>query len=145
MAGSRPSYYKESTISLPSQNSELVYFLRLWLKNEAASRPSRGRSSGRVAPNGQNIGQQVTFRDMLRLLCSYIYYDVVPEPLPQSSMQPLRGTGDWDLSTRQSSLKTGTSCRRCFSFDTEESLSCQRLILTSLTRRHHQVPRQTFR
>jgi len=28
----------------------------------------------------QNMGQQVTFRDMLKLLCSYIYYDVVPNP-----------------------------------------------------------------
>lgn len=29
----------------------------------------------------QNIGQQVSFRDMLKLLCSYIYYEVVPNPI----------------------------------------------------------------
>lgn len=28
----------------------------------------------------QNIGQQVTFRDMINLLCRYIYYDFVPNP-----------------------------------------------------------------
>lgn len=29
----------------------------------------------------QNIGQQVTFRDMLKLLCQFIYYDTVPNPV----------------------------------------------------------------
>lgn len=49
--------------------------------DSSASRLFSGKVFDEWLRNGlQNIGQQVTFRDMLRLLCSYIYYDVVPNP-----------------------------------------------------------------
>lgn len=36
----------------------------------------------------QNIGQQVTFRDMVKLLNQYIYYDFVPNPIAKYDRSP---------------------------------------------------------
>jgi len=49
--------------------------------DNSAARLFSGKIFDEWLRNGlQNIGQQVTFRDMLNLLCKYIYYDVVPNP-----------------------------------------------------------------
>ncbi len=49
--------------------------------DNTASKILSGKVFDEWLRNGiQNIGQQVTFRDMIKLLCSYIYYDFVPNP-----------------------------------------------------------------
>lgn len=51
-------------------------------KDDTARRILQGKVFDEWLRNGlQNIGQQVTFRDMVKLLCRYIYYDVVPNPV----------------------------------------------------------------
>lgn len=50
-------------------------------KDNTASRLLSGKVFDEWLRNGlQNVGQQVTFRTMVQLMCNYIYYDFVPNP-----------------------------------------------------------------
>jgi hypothetical protein len=73
-----------------------------------------------LSNNLQHLGQQVTFRDLLKLLLSHIYYDVVPNPTPKwepsadgktvrIKEQPLNVEQSVELQSAIASLQTASS------------------------------------